>query len=313
LLAQLAVAALYAPWVVATWGWGGALAESHWYVAAPGPRDVLRMARTMLMAPFPIVSPPPEHALPGLGAWFPRPVAWLLLLALLAVPLASALRGLTAPPPRGPLLRLVMACALLPPAAVLAVSPWVPLWLPRYFVFLPPFLVILLAHGIHRLRPRMLGTLWGVVLVLAYAFGVAHYDRGYTKEAWRSAVGHIAAASPPESTVVLVLFEVEAFDYYSSKLPTPLRSIWVSHPEVRFTGCYSPRQVDEAAAAARECTAGVGEVWVVVASRASESRRELARRVDGVAAEGRILSEDRVWTSSGGPVHARRYARGEDG
>jgi 4-amino-4-deoxy-L-arabinose transferase-like glycosyltransferase len=307
--AQLIVAALYLPWILASWGRGAGLDETHWYLGTPGPHGLAQVVRALFVAPGPIVTPEPGTTLPGLGAWLPRPLAWLLLAVLVGVPFVRALGGLAGAAPRGPLLRLTLAGLLLPPAAVLAVSPWVPLWLPRFFVFLSPMIVVLLAHGLGCLRPRALGVAWSALLVLMYLFGVAHYDRDQGKEDWRGVVGHIATASAPASACVLVLFDLDPFAFYDSRLPLPLPAFEVSHAEVPFSGHLTPAQLDETAAAARSRTAGFDEVWVVSRSLTSESRRELTRRADGVAAEGRTLVEDQTWQSAGGPVFARHYRR----
>ncbi len=309
LRAQLVVAALCLPWVLASWGRGAGLDETHWYVTAPGPHGLVQVVRTLFLAPGPIVTREPGMTLPGLEAWLPRPLAWLLLVVLVGVPLVRALGGLAGPAPRGPMLRLTLAGLLLPPAAVLAVSPWVPLWLPRFFVFLSPMVVVLLAHGLVRLRPRALGAAWSVLLLLMYLFGVAHYDRDHGKENWRGVVGHIATASAPARTCVLVLFDVDPFAFYDSRLATPLPAFEVSHAEAPFSGHLTPAQLDEAAAAARVRSAGFDEVWVVSRSLSSESRHELKRRTERVAAEGRTLVEDRTWPSPGGRVFTRHYRR----
>jgi mannosyltransferase len=309
LLAQLAVAALFLPWVAWSWGRGAGLGETHWYISAPGPHGLAQVVRALFVSPGPIVTPEPGTTLPGLASWMPRPLAWLLLAGLVAVPFARALGGLAAAAPRGPALRLTLAGLLLPPAAVLAVSPWVPLWLPRFFVFLSPLVAVLLAHGVARLRPRALGTAWGALLVALYLFGVAHYDRDQSKEDWRGVVAHVAATSAPGRTCALVLFDVDPFAYYGSRRAAPLPAFEVSHAEAPFSGHLTRAQLDETAAVARARAAGFDEVWVVSRSLTSESRHELERRTDEVAAEGRALVEDRAWPSAGGPVFARHYRR----
>jgi mannosyltransferase len=309
LWAQLAVAALFLPWVLWSWGRGAALGETHWYISAPGPHGLAQVVRALFVAPTPIVTPEAGTTLPGLGSWMPRPLAWLLLAGLVGVPFARALGGLLAPAPRGPLLRLTLAGLLLPPAAVLAVSPWVPLWLPRFFVFLSPLVAVLLAHGVARLRPRALGTAWGVLLLAMYLFGIAHYDQDQSKEDWRGVVAHIAATGAPGHTCALVLFDVDPFAYYGSRRPAPLPAFEVSHAEAPFSGHLTRAQLDETAAAARARAAGFDDVWVVSRSLTSESRHELERRTNEVALEGRTLVEDRAWPSAGGPVYARHYRR----
>ena len=82
----------------------------------------------------------------------------------------------------------------------------VPLWLPRYFVLLTPFLAVLLAAGVARLRPRTPRLAWGVLLVLVEGWALARYARDASKEPWRQVTAAIASRSPAGHTAVLVPF-----------------------------------------------------------------------------------------------------------
>ena len=306
LLAQLAVALLFAPWIVASWGHGAPLSETHWYVRPPGAHGILLLARALFLAPFPLIGSAPA---PGLEGWLPRPAAWLALAVLAAGPFVFALRSLTAPAPRGPVLRLALAGLVLPPAAVLAASPWLPVWLPRYFVFLSPPLALLLARGLAALRPRALGVAWAVLLLALQLHGDVRYDRGFAKEPWRELVRHVAATSPPARTAVLVMFDVDPFAYYASRLPAAPPVYEVSHADAPFSGHLSAAQLDEAEAQARARTVGFADVWVVSRNLRSESRRDLAARTERLAAAGRMLAEERAWPSASDTILTRHYRR----
>ena len=307
--AQAVACATYLPWFVASLPETGRLAGSHWYLSVPGPHGVLQVARAVFLSPVPLVSVAAGATVPGLATWLPRPFAWALLVAALAVPLARTVVRLPAPPPHGPVLRLFVAGLLLPPLAVLAVSPWMPLWLPRFFVLLSPMAMILLAHGLVRLRPRALVVVWSALLFAIYAFGAVRYDRDYTKEDWRGVVRHIATVSPPGRTAALVLFDIDPFAFYARRQAGRMVAFEFSHPDVPVPAHFSPRQLDEAEATARRETAGYDEVWVVLRSLTSESRHQMAERAGRVAIEGRALIEDGMFPSSGGPVYAARYRR----
>jgi 4-amino-4-deoxy-L-arabinose transferase-like glycosyltransferase len=309
LRAQVAIAALYVPWLVLSWGRGVSPGEGHWYIEAPGPHGLFQVLRAVFIAPLPIVNREPGSSWPGLAEWMPPPVAWLLLVAMIGVPLVVSLYDRNAAPSRRALRWTVLAALVLPPVAVLAASPWMPLWLPRFFVFLSVPMVLLLAHGLARLRPRVLAIAWSALILLVYAFGVLHYDRDYTKEDWRRVTREVAAASTPGRTAVFVLFDVDPFAFYNSKLPQPLPAIEISHAEVPLSGHLNARQHDEVEAGVRARAAGFDEVWVVRRSLSSESRREMTRRTDRAVGEGRTLIADRVWFAPGGTVYGRLFRR----
>jgi mannosyltransferase len=309
LLAQVAIAALYLPWVIASWGRGGSAAAGHWYIPTPNHHQILRLVRDVLVSPVPIVSAESGSRLPGLARWLGAPGAWLLIGTLVLVPLALALPGRRGYPARRPVLAALLGLLLLPPAAVLAISPWTSLWLSRFFVFLTVPFAVLLAHGLARLRPRALGLAWGAALGLLALFALAHYDDGYAKEDWRAVARDVAAHSTPGRTIVLVMFDEDPFRFYDTRRPRPLPTMEVSHDEAQLGGTLTPRQQDELEAKVRRGAAAFDEVWVVHRSLTSESRRDMTRRTEAVAAEGRRLLEDRTWESPDGPVVARRFTR----
>ncbi|HET7225347.1 MAG TPA: glycosyltransferase family 39 protein [Candidatus Eisenbacteria bacterium] len=301
----------YLPWLIASARQAGELGESHWYLTAPGGHGVFQVLRTVFLSPLSLVTPPRGTTLPGLDAILPRPAAWLLLLAIVLVPLAWSVRSIRAAWPRGHVVRLCAFALFLPLAAVLAASVKVPLWLPRYFVLLTPFLAVLQAAGIARMRPRGLATTAAAALLLVNTYGTFRYQVDYTKEPWREVAAHIAEHAHPGRSAVLVPFDLDPFAFYDAQLPHPLAAYEVSHPAEPFAAHFTPRELDETEAAARRNAAPWDEVWVIVRSPNSPVRREVARRARRAAATaGRVqVGGEEVWNSVGGPLWVTRYAR----
>jgi mannosyltransferase len=310
LLAQAAAVALYAPWIAINAAQAAHLSSSHWYLRTPGGHEVFQVLRAVFLSPIPLVTPPPTATLPGLDRVLPRLLAHAILVALPALPFAAALGSARGPAPGARIVRLALAGLFLPLVAVYAASFKVPLWLPRYFVFLTPMLAVLLARGLVSLRPPALGTAWTALLLLGSAYGCFRYSTDYTKEPWRGAVAHIGAVSPPGRTAALVPFDVDPFRYYDRRLPQPVAAFEVSHPAVPFASSYTEAQLDEMTRAAHERVQGFDEVWVVVRSPNSEVRREVARRAESVAAlDGRALVGRETWVSMTGPLRLACYRR----
>ncbi len=310
-LAVAAAFALYAPWLAISAAQASRLGHSHWYLETPGGHQVFQVLRAVFLSPIPLVTPPATAALPGIEAVLPRPVAHAILLLLPALPLAAALAAARGPTPRASLTRFALAGLFLPLAAVYLVSFRMPLWLPRYFVFLTPMLALLLARGLWSLRPPALAAGWTAVLLAASGYACLRYATDYGKEPWREAVARIAAAGAPGRTAALVPFDADPFRYYNRRQPAPVSAFEVSHPEVPFASDYTPAQLDEMERAARERVAGFDEVWVVVRSPNSEIRRELARRTERAAATGgRALAGRETWNSMTGPLRLARFRRG---
>lgn len=309
LLAQLAIALLYLPWLLVEARHAAHLGQSHWYIATPDGHGVFQVLRSVFLSPLPLVSPPPGSQVPGLGAWLPRPLAHGALALAVAVPLAAGLIAARGRGTRPLVLRALAAGLFLPLAAVLAAAVRVPLWLPRYFVLLSPMLCVLLARGIGTLRPAALAGAWAALLLAVAAYGGLRYDRDFTKEPWREVTARIAAAAPAGRAAVLVPFDVDPFAYYVARQRAPVAAIEVSHPEVPFASHFTGRQLDELEAAAHARAAGYDEVWVVVRSPNSPERRELARRAERAASAGRVLVARERWDSYGGPLRLVRFSR----
>jgi hypothetical protein len=239
----------------------------------------------------------------------PRRIAQLLLLLVPAVPLAAAAGALFAPGHRGPFLRAIVVALVLPMAAVLSVSSRIPLWLPRYFVLLTPFLAVLLAVGLARLRPSPLAAAWGILLFLSNGYACFRYDVDYSKERWRDVVHAIEARRGAGHTAAMVTFDADPFRYFNVRLARPVDAFEVSHADVPFASGYTPEQLDAMERAAARRAAAYDEVWVVVRSPNSAVRRQLVVRANQAAAIGRVRAGRWRWDSTNGPVWATRYVR----
>jgi len=314
-LALAAAGLLYAPWLVASLQQAGHLPQSHWYVPAPDVRGTFQVLRAILVSPLPLVSDAPGA--PGLGRWFLGPLAQGLLLLAPLLPLALACPALLARDARGATLRLAAAAVLLPLAAVFVVSLRSPLWLPRYFVFTTPFVAVLIAHGVARMRPAFARAAWAALMLGVAVFGTWRYQATFTKEPWREATSHIvrAAGTPPlaadtgRGAALLVPFDDDALRYYLRRHDAPLHVFEMSHADDPFASAFTPRQLDEVEAAARDRSAPFAEVWVVIRSASSPARREVARRAEQVAGDGRDFVERTAFESTIGPVEVVRFMR----
>ena len=307
LAAQVAAFALYLPWLFITLKQTERLSDSHWYATSPDAHGVFQVLRAVLLAPVPLLSHAGGPTL--LGTLIPRPFGYVVLVLLPAVPLAVAAVAMIRRRAGGPVARVAACGLVLPLVAVLAVSVRVPLWIPRYFVFLTPMLSVLLALGLSQLRPRAVPVAWAALLLAVAGYACWRYDRYFTKEPWRTAVSYIAEQGARGRTAALVTFDVDPFRYYDHRLGSGITAVEVSHPDVPFASRYSPQQLDELEDRSRERTRPYDHVWVVVRSPNSEVRREVARRAEAIAAEGRVLVERHYWDSSNGPLRVAWYRR----
>jgi 4-amino-4-deoxy-L-arabinose transferase-like glycosyltransferase len=308
-LATLASVALYVPWLLVSVGQLEHLSQSHWYLASLDRQEIFQVPRALFLSPTPLVTPPPEATTPGLEAVMPRTLAHLILIVIPLLPLAAMLPSLIERGRRGFLSRVTAAALMLPLLAVLAVMHWKPLWLARYFVFLTPFLGVLLARGLVSLKPPPLRAGWITLFVVASLYACFRYDIDYSKERWREVAATVARLGAPGRTAVLVTFDLDPYRFYNSKLAQPVAAFEVSHPEVPFASGYEDRQLREMMGKAAERTATYDEVWVVVRSPNSEIRREVARRAEQVAARGRRFAGRWKWDAANGPLRVVRYVR----
>lgn len=301
---------LYLPWVIYSRKMAEHLGQSHWYIPVASPHGVFNVLRSVLVSPFPLVTAPRNSSVPGLGEFMPAVVAHALLGLPSLVALAVTLPQAPARNARGFLSRLCWLAWAAPVAIVVAVSIKQSLLLPRYFVFLGPYVSVLLAMGITSLRPaafRILITAW----LLAIAGLVLYrYDRDFVKEPWRQVTTHIRATARAGHTVVLVPFDVDPLVYYLRRGDDGrVRAIEVRHEEQPFSATFTPAQLDDVEARTRADSRPYDDVWVIVRSAWSQERRELADRVLALAAEGRRVAEDSVWTSYNAPLYVTRFVR----
>jgi uncharacterized membrane protein len=309
-LALAAAFALYAPWLAISAAQASRLGHSHWYLQTPDGHELFQVLRAVFLSPIPLVTPPFTATLPGIEAILPRRVAHMILIALPALPLLAALRAASGGGTSAAMIRFAFVGLFLPLIAVDLISFVMPLWLPRYFVFVTPMLALILARGLWTLKPRALASAWTALLLIASGYACFRYGIDYNKEPWRDAVAHIAATGLPERTAALVPFDVDPFRYYNRRQPVPVTAFEVSHPEVPFASEYTAPQLDQMERTARDRTARFDEVWVVVRSPNSEIRRELARRTERAAAsDGRVLIGRETWNSMTGPLRLARYRR----
>lgn len=304
-----AVGVLYVPWMWASASMAKHLGSSHWYVDSLDPHGVFHVLRSVLLSPLSLVSAVAGGRTPGLDALIPRPLAWLLLVAAVALPLGATLADLPRHDARGRAIRLAWAGWLLPLLAVVVVSIRSPLFLSRYFVFVTPPLAMLLARGVFVQRPAVLRRIWGGALVLISVYALWRYDRDYTKEPWRDVVADVGARGAPGRTAALVPFDLDPFAFYNRRLPQPVAAFEFSHPAEPFAAAYTDTQLVEMQRTAEARTATFDEVWVVIRSPNSAIRREAAARAESVAVEGRSLAERRQWDSVAGPLRVARYVR----
>lgn len=300
---------LYLPWVFVTMGQMSRLGHSHWYLEPPTDHGVFQVARSVLLSPVPLVTSAEGAPHPGLSEWMPRPLAWGLLLVAIGVPLLAAARRALARGTAAATQRILWAALLLPPIVVFVASSRTPLFLPRYFVLLSPFLACLLAHGLRAIRPPAAGVAATVLVLAAYTYGCVRYHLDYSKERWRDVAAEVARVSDPARTAVLVPFDADPFRYYNVRLDRPFTVVEVSHPDVPFSSGYTGRQIDEMERAAASRVAGYDDVWVVVRSPNSDVRQEVARRSDALAATGRRLAGRWRWDAVNGPLRVARYVR----
>jgi mannosyltransferase len=300
---------LYLPWLVVSLRQAGHLDQSHWYLQSPGSHGVFQVLRTVFLSPVPLVTAPEGAGAPGLDALLPRVVAHLLLVAIPLVPIAAAVWALRrrGPPAQGA--AFALAAIALPLAAVFAVSFKVPLWLPRYFVFLTPFVSLLIATGLAAMRPAALGRAWGALALVASAYACVRVDWDHGKERWREVAEAIGARAEPGRTAVLVTFDIDPFRFYNVKRAEPLPAFEVSHPGVPFNSTWTPLQMAEMADSARTRVARYDDVWVVVRSPNSDARRAVAALAEEAAGDGRALVSRVRWESFGGPLRVAHFRR----
>ncbi len=303
--------ALYLPWLIVGLQQAAHTGDSHWYIDRPDSRDAFQVLRALMLSPVPLVTAPASAPAPGLEALMPRALAQLLLLVLAFVPLAIGASAGIRRDARGEGARFALVALLAPLLAVFALSFKQSFWLPRYFVFLTPFVALLTASGLMRMRPGALARGWGVVLLVVSAYACVRVEWDYGKERWREVTRSIVARAVAGRSAVLVPYNSAPVLYYERTLTAPPPAFEVSHPDVPFQSEWTPAQMEEMSRTARAQVVGREDVWVIVCSPSSEPRRRVAALAESAAAgEGRALVLRETWDSTTGPLHVSRYRRG---
>lgn len=309
-LALAVAGVIFAPWAWLSREMSAHLATSHWYIEEPDAAGVFKVLRAVLVSPIALVTPPPGSSLPGLERFMPRMLAWVLVAAPTALLLLTTLPLLPRAGARGHVARVAWAAWFLPLILVFAVSFEKPLFLPRYFVFTTPYIAVLLALALAEIRAArpLSGVLGGLVLTTSL-LGLARYHFDYDKEPWRAAAQHIGASALHGSTLALVTYDADPFNYYVRRDTLDVAVREVGHHDQPFAAEFTAVQLDEVEAKARADAAAFDDVWVLVRSANSSVRREVARRAELVAADGRTELERLQWDSASGYVRAVRYRR----
>jgi mannosyltransferase len=232
----------------------------------------------------------PLRQLPGVFEWFVQSRLTLVpyfiggCAALLA---AVSERRTDGTRDRYPLLLLWL---VLPPLAAYALSFATPVYLYRYFLVCLPALVVLVAAGLLRLRPRWLGV---GLLVAAVALSVrttigCQPDCKIRHDAWGAAARSVAARARPGDAIVLYPSELRtAFDHYLA----PSRPALL-YPE-RW-GLLGARDGGSVEVAAKDADA-YARVWLVTWWLPSGSARSalssVATRVDDREFSGNVRVE----------------------
>jgi len=309
-LALAAAALAYAPWAWASREMTAHLTSSHWYIDEPDASGVFKVLRAVLVSPIALVTPPPGSSLPGLDRFMPRLLAWGLVSLPMLLLLLVTLPMLPRPGARGHLARVAWAAWLVPLLLVFVVSFQKPLFLPRYFVFTTPYLAVLAALALAEIRAaRLLRDSLAVLVAAAALLGLLRYRADYSKEPWRDAAAYLSRSAELGQTVALVTYDADPLRYYVQRDTLAVAVREVGHPAEPFAAAFTPQQLDELEARARIDAAPFDDVWVLVRSANSEVRREVARRAERVAAEGRVEVERRQWDSASGYVRAVRFRR----
>lgn len=126
---------------------------------------------------------------------------------------------------------LVIAGATLPIILVLTASLLKPIFVDKYLIECLPFVVLLVAVGIDRLRPRALSLGVLIVALVLSSHGLIGYYRQSDKDDWRAATRYvITSAHPGDAALFFPRFVVTPFDYYRASVDTAAQSPAVLDP-----------------------------------------------------------------------------------
>jgi hypothetical protein len=133
--------------------------------------------------------------------------------------------------PRGWHHTLVVCGAALPIVLVLAASIIKPIFVDKYLMECLPFVVLLLAVGVERIRPRALSV--GVLLMLlaVSAHALVLYYRSSDKDDWRAATRYVLhSAHDGDAALFFPRFGIDPFRYYLARRDSSARGVSVVYP-----------------------------------------------------------------------------------
>jgi hypothetical protein len=125
----------------------------------------------------------------------------------------------------------VIAGATLPMLLVLAASIVKPIFVDKYLMECLPFVVLLLAVGLNRLRPRALSLATLIVILALSARGVYSYYRRPDKADWRTATRFVLdSARTGDAALFFPRYIVSPFDYYRRGSADTMSAVAVVYP-----------------------------------------------------------------------------------
>jgi mannosyltransferase len=194
--------------------------------------------------------------------------------------------------------RFLVCWLVFPIALTLALSLVKPLFVPRYFIFCLPALLLLVACGIARLRPVLMVPALGVVLVLSFGGTIGYYkkDVDIQRDDWRAATRylldhaqsgdamlfHVPMGRMPyefyhsvlgaRSTAPIVLYphhsdRVTFLDFVEKPDDAQLESFLHQHPRAWLVVTYAETQSGLLDARSIELTNLLGKFYSVVVQR----------------------------------------------
>ena len=126
---------------------------------------------------------------------------------------------------------LVVSCAALPILLVLAVSIVKPIFVDKYLVECLPFVVLLVAVGVERVRPRALSLGALLVLLAISAHALTAYYRSSDKDDWRAATRYILdSAKEGDAALFFPGAGVDPFKYYLARRDSSAHNVRVIYP-----------------------------------------------------------------------------------
>lgn len=199
-----------------------------------------------------------------------------------------------------------LGCVLALPILALAAYSFLlkPVFLSRLFEWLAPLGMVLLALGIHALRPRWRLPAIAVILALS-AYSVANFYRSQT-ENWRETLAQLKQESRPGDLVLAFPNEIQMPVAYYMKpgtgpavtyLPGPFPALGLERTYTGNSG--APNIAPEDAARVRALAEGHRRVWLVerlanlydpddIVMKELGSRYRLVKKIDGIGAVIRL-------------------------